>query len=162
MVIAIVVGVLLLAGLIIGLAVGLTRKKPATTPDAPTLSFCEANPSSCADVPNAAMNYIMSTFTNTNQIKAMLKLSQSFASFGATTDEDKLNAFHSALMATECLDYLLPNGHTAAYQGLIDVQLTTAADIQNYLDLANGISGQPFTLTPSAQLAARCSALGES
>ena len=130
-VIAIVVGVLVLAGLIIGLAVGLTRKKQSTTSDAeptPSPPFCESNPLACANVPDSAMSYIMSTYTSTNQMKAMLKLSQAFTTIGASTIEEKRNAFHSVLMATECLERILPNGHTAAYQGLINAQFT-ATDI---------------------------------
>ena len=100
----------------------------------------------------------MSTYTATNQIKAMLKLSLSLSTISAATIEEKRTAFNSVMMATECLDYVFPNGHTAAYQGLINAQLITATDIQNYLNLANDVSGQPFSLTPSAQLAARCSA----
>ena len=79
------VGVLLLAGLIIGLAVGLTRKKPAATPAAPTPTFCESNPTACDGVPDGAKSYIMSTYTSTNQIKAMLKLSLSLTTIGAAT-----------------------------------------------------------------------------
>lgn len=87
----------------------------------------------------------------------MLKLSQGFAAIGASTIEDRRNAFHSILMATECLEYILPEGHIPAYQSLIDIQLN-ATDIDDYLNIANELSGQPFFITPSAQLASRCSA----
>lgn len=60
------------------------------------------------------------------------------------------------LLAAECLDHYFPNGHTAAYQGLINAQFT-ATEIQDYLNLANDVSGMPFYITSAAQLADRCS-----
>lgn len=125
----------IIAGVAVGLAVGLTRKKgaeesndiqPSPSPSpTPTPFTCDQSPSECVGVPASVQSYILSNYTDPQQARSMMQLSRTLSAIPVNASRDNLTAGYSAILSSvECMSYTMPDTFAQDYSNLLSLQLT--------------------------------------